>query len=81
MKTGWHEPNDYENAQASLVQIEIVEVFNRFAKEGIEPQLLAAGAGAAIADLLTAVYGNHLVPEWFQKQASFTRKLIADTHH
>ncbi len=79
--TEWKEPTDYENAQASLVQIEIIEIFNRLRVEGVSPTIMAAGAGSAIADLLTTVHGNHMVPEWFQKQANFTRKLIANSHH
>jgi len=77
----WKEPTDYEAAQVSLVQVELIEVLNRFRKEGFDPNILAAGAGAAICDLLTCSHGNHMVPEWFQRQADFTRKLIANAHH
>ena len=77
----WKEPTDYAGAQASLIQVEIIEMFNRMRAEGIEPALMVAGAGAAIADLLTTAHGAEMVPLWFQKQANFTRKLVANGRH
>jgi hypothetical protein len=64
-----------------LVQVEVLEVLNRLKKEGLDPNVLAAGTGAALCDLLTCCHGNHFVPEWFQRQANYTRKLVANAQH
>ncbi len=72
----WKEPTQAEQDQALLVQNEMVELANRLRGEGLIPPIIIAGMGAAIADVLTTIYGNESVPPWFAKQAEMTDALI-----
>lgn len=71
----WITPNAEQEAQARLVQHDVVELINRLCLEGIDRRVIMAGLGTAIADLVTCTFGPSAVVPWFQKQADICADL------
>ena len=69
------EPSPADCAQAEKVQKAICAELNLAAREGAPVAALLAGAGAAIADLITCQAGADKVAPWFEGQAELVRFL------
>ncbi len=81
MKKLWVQPTPEQEAQAVLVQHDIVEVFNRLGREGVDPRIILSGAGAATAFLLAGVFGSASIEPWFAKQVELVRDLKSPPVH
>lgn len=77
MADQWREPTADEARLAERVQHELIDAMNLLGREGIDPRIILAGAGSAVADLVASRFGMHAVPRWFATQAKITADAIA----
>jgi hypothetical protein len=76
----WRMPTKAQEDAALRVQKAVCQELNLLSREGVEPAALLAGAGAALADLITSVWGIQAVAPWFDKQGEMTADLLRGGH-
>ena len=69
------EPTRAQEDSAERVQRALIAEMNLAAREGAGNAELLAGAGAAIADLITCTAGPSAVAPWLERQAEIVRQL------
>ena len=78
MAKSWQEyptPTPEQQARCERVQQALCNELNLQAREGATPIELLAGAGSAVADLITCTAGPEHVAQWFERQAELVREL------
>lgn len=62
------ETTEQQRADALKTQRAVLNEANLLSAEGLAPQEIVAGMGAAIADVIATHWGQEAVGRWFHKQ-------------